>query len=83
MNKYRVNLAASIPAIFEAVVQASSPESAYNKAIEAYDAGGGDYQEIMDKPKLIYTEPGQGLHARHAPGVHIAELKRDGSEMEV
>lgn len=82
MKTYRVSLAASIPANFEVVVKASSPEAAYNKAIEEYEEGNGDFQEVFDRPSLAMGEADLGEHDRHAPGVYIAELK-GGNEIEV
>jgi hypothetical protein len=83
MKKYRVSIAASIPANFEIVVKASTPEAAFNKAVDEYWDGKGDFQEIMDRPTLVPGEHDITGHERHAPGVYVAELKANGEETEV
>lgn len=74
MKLYKVTVAATIPANFEIEVKASTPEAAYNKAIERYRKGEGSYEEILDLPNLTPGRPDPGEHERHAPGVYIAEI---------
>lgn len=82
MKTYRVSIAAKLPANFEVEVKASSPEAAYNKALEAHDVGKGEYQEILDKPELMPGKPDMGEHPCRAPYVYIAEITKAGEEKE-